>query len=201
MPIMTVGHVRSPRSQPDRRERIQTMGKRKSTRPRVVESLEERQLLSGGLGYLLQHEPVMHFRQLSPRADHHGGASVIQQVRGGPRARLRALRLAASQANASTTSNASTSPTVATTSGSANTPILFAASSPSPAASPPAPSTSAASNVPTSATVAAASASNTSTSASDTTSASAAASPAQAQTPTVAPLISPVGTLAAASGT
>ena len=45
------------------------MGKRKSTRPRVVEALEERQLLSGGLGYLLPHEPVMHFRQISHQAN------------------------------------------------------------------------------------------------------------------------------------
>ena len=53
VPIMTVGQARSPGCQPARRERIQKMGKRKSARPRVVEALEERQLLSGGLGYLL----------------------------------------------------------------------------------------------------------------------------------------------------
>ena len=40
------------------------MGKRRSVQPHVVETLEERRLLSSGASFLASHVPVMHFRHL-----------------------------------------------------------------------------------------------------------------------------------------
>src|SRR5436309_2468949 len=199
MPIMTVGQARSPGCQPARRERIEKMGKRKPVRPKVVEALEERQLLSGGLGYLLPHVPVMHFRHLAHQTNQLGSVSGDQALGAGLRAHRRALhaQVAALRAN-----NGSTGSTDSSSTGSANIPTVFALTSASTAASTPALGTTARTSLGPPVTTLPPSTSTPSTTAPPTVgstttasgTATVTAAPTPASTPTLPPLVSPAAT-------